>query len=242
MGTSTSYSAPPTWGDLKGDVTRAAGEGPLTPNRAGQLIQSFIAHNGGAQAISGRTGTGGTVAQGRAARSIAGRVGGFISDVARLGLDGALQSSGLADLIGRPAREILSGLLDRLGGESSTIDEVDARMALSRLQDKYFGDAKTPEELEQLLSQQGDQVDILLQDFFGFYLFEVFCRVFFERLIRKHGDTRAYSFLGEIEDFIRSTLTNRSMRYDVKRLGWNGTEGEALISDIMETTLRVFGG
>jgi len=111
----------------------------------------------------------GTVAVGRAARSIARNLGAFISDVGRVGLDKALRNAGWADLIGRPVNEILVGLLDRLGGEASTIDEVDARMALSELQDKYFGDAETAAELEQRLTDQVHSLNDILSDFFGLY-------------------------------------------------------------------------
>lgn len=165
--------------DSKGNVTRAANGGSLRPTTAGQLIQSFISHNGGARTFARGHGTAqGSVASSRAARGIASRLGGFISDVGRVGLEAALRNANWADLIGRPVQEILAGLLDRLGGEASTIDDVDARMALSKLQDKYFADAVTEAELEKLLTSQVDCLDTLLQDFFGFYLFEVFCRVF----------------------------------------------------------------
>lgn len=240
MGTSTSYSAPPSWGDLKGDVTRAAGEEIVTRNKASQLLQSFIGHNGGARAMAGHQG--GTVASGRAARGVASRLSGFIADVGRFGLEVALQNAGWADLAGRTVQEILYSLLDRLGGEASTIDDVDARMALSRLQDMYFAEAATVEELEQLLSTQVVRLDGFLQDFFGFYLYEVFCRVFFERLVQRVGETKAHSFLNEIGDFINSTLANRAAHHNIIGIDWGSTEGQAMVSEIMETTLHVFGG
>lgn len=179
---------------------------------------------------------------GRAARAVARHLGGFISDVGRLGLEGALRNAGWTDLVGRPLGEVLNGLLDRLGGESSTIDDVDARAALSRLQERYFSDAATTAELEGLLARQVERLDVLLQEFFAFYLYEVFCRVFFERLVQRVGEPRAYSFLNEISDFINSTLANRAAARDLSQLNWSGPDGRALIVEIMETTLRVYGG
>jgi hypothetical protein len=244
MGTSTSYSAPPAWGDLKSDVTRGAGAGTLSRQKARELVSSFIQHNGGASAIArgGAGGKGGSVARGRAARAIANRVGGFISDVGRVGLEQALRNAGWDDLIGRPIAEVLPSLLDRLGGSASTIDDVDARMALSRLQEKYFGMADSAAELEQLLSSRVDQLDTILHEFFSYYLFEVFCRVFFERLVTRVGETRANSFLEQIGQFISSTLTNRTDGQKIGSINWSGPQGEAITADIMEATLRVFGG
>lgn len=240
MGTSTSYSAPPSWGDLKGEVTRAAGEGTLNRDKAGQLIRSFISHNGGARSMSGAAG--GSVASGRAARGVATRLGGFIADVGRFGLESALRNAGWSDLAGRTVKDILNSLLDRLGGEASTVEDVDARMALSCLQDKYFAEAETIEELEQLLNTQVDRLDGLLQDFFGFYLYEVFCRVFFERLVQRVGEAKAYSFLNEIKDFINSTLANNVAHRNLVELDWASAAGKAFVNETMETTLHVFGG
>ena len=242
MGTSTGYSAPPSWGDLKSDVTRAGGAGALTPNTAGELIQSFIQHNGGANLIARGTGAGGgSVAKGGAARATARRLGGFISDVGRVGLEQALRNAGWTDLIGQPVPEILAALLDRLGGEASTIDDVDARMALARLQEKYFAEATDAAELDKLLVEQVTQLETVLHDFFGFYLYEVFCRVFFERLVQKLGETRAHSFLDQIRDFINAALVNRAPGNDISKIDWPGTAGQALTADIMEATLNVFG-
>lgn len=243
MGTSTSYTAPPSWGELKGDVTRAASSGPLTPGVARQILQSHIRQNGGAHAMArgGGGGGGGVVGSGRAARAVAGRLGGFIADVGTYGFNEALRRTGLSDFIGRPVQEILGALLDRLGGPASTIDDVDARTALSRLHDKLLANAIDAAEVERILTAQTTQLESVLRDFFGFYLFEQFCRVFFERLVQRVGETRAYSFLNDIEDFINSTLTNRTFDHNLALIDWAGTEGQTIASDIMETTLKVFG-
>ena len=238
MGTSTSYSAPPSWGDFKSEVTRAAGSGLLTPAAAGQLVQRYIRENGSS---SGMAHGGGVVGNGRTAQAIAGRLGGFIADVAALGLSEALTRAGLTDFIGRPVNEILCGLLDKLGGSASTIDDVDARNALARLQEKILGNAVDETQIEAILAMQAAQLEGLLQEFFGYYLFEQFCRVFFERLVQRVGEHKAQSFLSGIESFINSTLINRTTGRDMSRINWAGPEGQAIAVDIMETTLRVFG-
>lgn len=243
MGTSAAYSAPPSWSDLKTDVTKTAGGGTLSQDTAQGLVQSFIEHNGGTNAIARGTGSrGGTVARGRSARAVAARLGGFLSDARSVGLDQALRNAGWADLVGQPIGHVLSALLDRLGGPSSSIDDVDARMALARLRDKYFSQAQTPEELEQLLTTQASDLESTLLEYFGFYLFEVFCRVFFERLVQRVGEARAHSYLDQIDAFISSALENRTLGQTVSGIDWSGDEGRRLTSDIMETTLSVFGG
>jgi hypothetical protein len=244
VGTSKAYDAPPAWSDLKGAVTREANQGTLKPETARELLRSFIEHNGGAREIARGTGaTGGKarVARGSSAKAIGGRLGGFLADVAEAGLDEGLRRAGWADLIGRPVPELLASLLDRLGGSANTLDDVDARTALSRLQEKYLGGATTAAEVTERLAAQVERIDLFLQDFFGFYLYEVFCRVFFERLVQRVGDTRANSFLEQIADFINSTLANRTGG-DLAAIDWGSAQASELIRDIMETTLKVFGG
>lgn len=236
MGTSAAYSAPPSWGDLKGQVTRGAKSPNLNNDTIERLVHSFIDHNGGSTTIA-RGSSGGTVAKGTAARSIASRLGGFLTSVDQVGLDQALRDAGWGDLVNRPLHEVLPAILDRLGGPSSTIDDVDARMALARLQTQYFT-ADTKNELEQKLSDQAGNLETVLQDFFGFYLYEVFCRVFFERLEQRVGETTAQSFLDQIEAFIVATLANRTADRDIRTIDWSGQQGREMTMEIMETTLR----
>jgi len=241
MGTSTNYNAPPSWGDLKAEVTRAARRGPLTRAKAGDLVRGLIARNGGGPAMARGGGSGGgSVGGGGAARSVAGRLGSFIASVGTVGLNEALRREGLADFIGRPVSEVLAALLDRLGGASSTIDEVDARAAMARLQNELFDGADDLQAIENLMTTEAENLGSLLERYFGFYLYELFCRVFFERLTRLVGDTKATSFLGEIKGYIMAALTNRVGSRDVSSVDWAGPEGQRISMDVMEDTMSVF--
>ena len=128
MGTSTDYSAPPAWGQLKGGVTRAAGHA-LTPARAGELLSDHVATNGGARQIASG---GGVLGAGRSSQSVARNIGGFISQVANVGLSETLRQNGLQELMGRPASEVLLGILALCSGTNGSIDAVDARSARHR--------------------------------------------------------------------------------------------------------------
>jgi hypothetical protein len=225
---------------LKNSVTRHANSGLATTHKIGELVKSFVHHNGGAAGISRGGGGASGVAKGSNAKATATRLGGFLADVGRLGLDGALQAAGWADLIGKPVKEVCHGLLDRLGGESSTIDDVDARMALSALEKEYFDKAQTPEELGQLMQAQVTNIEHFLQEYFALYLYEVFCRVFFERIVQRAGETRAYAVLGQIKDFIRQKLADVGANRDLSKVNWKGSEGRAMTTEVMESTLRVF--
>src|SRR5262245_19601967 len=108
MGTSTSYSAPGSWGPLKSEVTRAANEGAASAATAGSIRGHYVQQYRGAARMSGDGGSGGTVG-GSAGRAVAQRLGGFISAVGEVDLEEALRREGLADLVGHPKSPLTSG-------------------------------------------------------------------------------------------------------------------------------------
>jgi hypothetical protein len=243
VGTSKPYDAPPSWSDLKGSVTRAAKAETVTAHRARALIQGLVAHNGGRNEIArgGRQSASGSAGSAAPARDVASRFGAFIADVRSVGLAEAAAKLGLADLSGKPVTEILLGLLDRIGGDSSTIDDADARQALSDLQEELFAEAVDADELEAMLLDAAQNLESILERFFGYYIFEHFSRVFFERLVQRVGDSKASSFLNQIREFIQSALTNRAAEKDLSSVDWAGPEGAEIVSQILEQTLEVFG-
>lgn len=238
MGTSTDYSAPPNWSRLKGEVTRA-GHDSLTSEKAGQLLANHISNNGGAyQIASGR----GQLGSGKAAQQIARSLGRFVRQVGEFGLAETLSRNGLQDLVNKPAQETLLGIVSLCGGTEGSIDAVDARNALSRTIDELCENATTAAEVESVLGNiaDGQRMVDLLMIFFGNYLYEQFCRVFFGRLIQKHGEQRAESFLGDIFDYIKSSLRNHTLGINARGIDWFGADGDRLSAQIMQSTLAVF--
>lgn len=243
MGTSAPYDAPSSWSDLKGNITRAAKAEIVTGPRAKSLIRSLIAHNGGRNEMArgSRLGASGSAGSAAPARDVASRLGAFVADVRSLGFAQAAAKLGLGDLSGKPVSEILLGLLDRLGGNSSTIDEADARQALSDLQEELFVEATDAEEFEAILLDAAQNLENLLERFFGYYIFEQFSRVSFERLVQRVGDLKATSFLTQIREFVQSALANRATEKNLSSVDWAGPEGAAIVSQILDQTLEVFG-
>ena len=238
MGTSTDFSAPPNWGGLKNKVTRSRNR-PLTPAKCRSLVSEFVATNGGSGAIASG---GGQLGSGKTARSAAVNLGAFLSSVARDGLDSALRSSGLQDLVGKSVTQILLGIVSLCGGTDGDIDSVDARNALSETMAELCDGATTPDELEALLETQmtSDALGTLLIAYFSHYLFQQFCRVFYAQLEKKHGVDRAATFLESIKEFIRSSVSNETVGQNLSRVDWFGREGEQMAQTIMQNTLAVF--
>jgi len=242
LGTSTNYNAPTNaqWSGTKGAVTRAARNGRPNHDEAGSIIRDYIAANGGANGFSS---TGGNIGTQQAGQAVARNLGSFLNSVRSVGLRETLNL--IRDqLSGKPMSEITTSLLDYLGGPASTIDQVDARNALSDLRNELFQGAQTIEDLERILNERSN--DSMLSEFltlfFGQYLYHQFCRVFYGRLLNRIGQTLTDTFLEGIRDYIKSTLRNHTVRRDIGGIDWIGTEGQQLAQDIFRETLEVFGG
>lgn len=242
MGTSKSYS-PPTkapWPELKTHITKVARESSRSPESTRELVNEYIKTGGGPKKVSSGRGSVGGAAATRTAKNI----GSFFTEISNLGFNEALKEHGLNSLIGKPITDVILGLVDFLGGTASKIDDVDARNALSSLMDEVFGTLSTPEELETKVNEILDQdhLEELLHNFYGYYLYEQFCRVFYERLVTRVGQEKADHFMHDIRDFIKSTLRNHMSERDIKNVNWESNEGKKIAQSILQDTLEVFGG
>lgn len=238
MGTSTSYDAPPAWGAQKSQITKR-GNIPLTPIKAKLYLSDHISNNGGVSRIVSNGGVLG--GGGRSAQQTIGGFAKFVGQVAHGGLDNALRQNNLTDLIGGSPGDIALGLVGLFGHDGNSLDAVDARNALSRLLDDLLGNAESLGDVEEVFAgiANEEMLTKLTMDFFAYYLYEQFCRVHFEHLVRRHGDAVTESFLGDIMDCIKSLVVNRSLDIEVQQVDWVN-EWESFSDEIFYTTLDVF--
>lgn len=241
MGTSTNYSAPPNWGELKKEISRLSKHGHISNLDAKNVLRTFIKSNGGPEKMArGR----GVIGRTRSSQSVAQNFTGFISQVESSGIQAALEEGGLGHLVDEPVEIVLSAIIDLCAGPGGTIDEVDARNAFVELLDEELSDAETVEDVEASLSglMTGGGLPDLLIKYFGNCVFEYFCRVFFEQISSKHGFENAKSFMAEIKGFIREALKTKTYEMNIEKIDWSGDEGSQIMTDVLEVTLAVFGG
>lgn len=243
MGTSSSYSAPPTWGPLKQQVSAAAGRG-VTRTGASSLLRNYVASRSETNRASRGGGGGSWGGGGKAGMQAARGLAGFAVQVAESGLAAALKQEGLGELAGQPVSRLVSGLVDHFCGPGSTFDEIDARNAMSQFMDELLGDAESPVDVERILSEAAnpETLELTLMRYFGHLIHEEFMRTFFEQVLQQQGDERADSLMKEIKDLIHSALENYTVGRAISRIRWFGHEGRAIANQIMKTALAVFGG
>ena len=240
MGTSTNYKAPTSqeWSNLKGKITRLMR--PVRPSSSAikGILQDFVSVNYGS---SGGTARGGDT-RGGVAQSVARNIGGFFSSVAEVGFREAFRLVGLGFLEGKSVREIGYSLLDYLGGSSNTMDQVDARKALSNLIDGILKDADNLEKVEEAMEAiaHGESLNNLIQRFFGYYIYEQFCRNHYEHLVARIGEVQADKRIDDIKGCIFDTLRHLTRHQDVSQIDWNGNQGQQIVEKILLYTLEAF--
>ena len=241
MGTSTNYNAPtsPQWRKLKGKVTRLTGQGSLTSDSIKEILRDFVNANYGSSPR--RNGTGGA-ARRRTAQNVAQDIGRFFSSVANVGFGEAFEDAGLGSLEGKTLSEIAHLLLDHFGGTSNTLDKADVRTALCDLIDEIFNGADTVEGIEEAMEMRshGEALDNLIRLFFGYYIYEQFCRDFYGQLVANIGYERAEESLNEIRDYICELLRDVIGDQDISQVDWNGSQGQQIVEQILQETLEVF--
>ncbi len=229
-----------------------------------RLLSSYIAANGGAAGMAGmgaaafgthgRGGKGesgvgrgrGGQKKARGGRSQAARVGqslgSFAGRVSEVGLATALREFDLADLVGRPAREVANAIVDRLAGPGSTMDASLARIALNRLWQELLATAKTFEDVERILQAAVGQVRVsgLLVQYYGHYLYERFARDHYEELISNIGREKARRSFDSIRRTIFASLRAKIAGRNPSDIDWRGKEGRQLADRILKETLDIF--
>ncbi|MFW5901393.1 MAG: hypothetical protein ACOCUK_02490 [bacterium] len=109
---------------------------------------------------------------------------------------------------------------------------------------ELLGDLETPEQVEETLEQvvAEEGLEDLLGSFFGYYLYEQFCRVFYERLVNRVGRQNADSYLRSILDTIKASLALKISGRDLSQIDWGGAEGQNISDNILQETFEIFEG
>lgn len=241
MGTSTNYNAStsPQWKKLKGKVTRLTGQGPPSSTSIKEILRDFVNVNYGSLQ---ETSSSRTTARRQVAQNVARKIGGFFSEVADVGFRRAFEDADLGSLEGKTLSEIAHLLLDYFGGPSNTLDEVDARMALCDLMDEILNDADSPEDVEEVMETRahGEALDNLIRRFFGYYIYEQFCKDFYGKLVANIGNEQAEESVDEIRDYICDALKDATGNQNVSQINWDSNRGQQVIEEILQETLEVF--
>jgi PPE-repeat protein len=239
LGTSSSRSAPTTgsWPSAKRGISQFTG-GSSTASSAVSGYVRAVRQSGDAGGGGGGSGgaaggaRGGLGSFGRAVAT-AQQLGDLVTRTASEGFGQALIDLGLAELVGHPPIEVLSGIIDALSGPGSLLDEAVARSALAEVLEAFYEEAgDTYEELSAHMDTITDAskcAEILKR-----YLIEVLYQKMLSDVaerISEHADGTRVTARKETElkEYIEALVFFELEGRDPLQIDWKGQEGQTII-------------
>jgi hypothetical protein len=194
---------------------------------------------GGGGGSGGRSA--GTRTSGGSARTIARGLGSFLATVAEKGFADALAEIGLTNIAGKSPDEVALALADLLGGEASLIEEAALREALLNLTLEWAEGVDAMQEFEAVVTSVANDIESVLHQFLGHYIFEVFKTVGYQGVLDKHGFEQAERMADQIREFINAKVAGVASDRKLSTLDWNGAEGATVVDGIVADTIAIFG-
>jgi hypothetical protein len=251
----------PNWGEVSRGVTSVAGtiskeeqeSEKAQPNLKRQQkletrrrVQVNAAVERLLRAAGGRTAVkqGNSRSVGRAGIQVARRLTTIFSAVSTGGLASAISTanSPLANLGGLTVEQIVQRVIVLCSDTSTGMDETAAMAACNHVMLQLAEQALTPQELEASIQQvvATDQVEFLLCEYFGFYIFEHLSQRFQEKIAQVRGQPLATATFNEIKLDIIGRIHVMAATRPISRINWQGVQGNKIIEDIFDSVMAIF--
>lgn len=243
MGTSKAFSGisgNPNWTDLSRIVTISCDDGPISNKRLSKITGRFVNLIGGSK-IGGR---GRSKLGGKSGIHTARRLGKVLSDIKTIGFQKALENSGFVYDLNKTPNDVINHLLEYCSGVASTLDETAAKGAERQLLEEISTDAKTLIELEQYFKEKIEEIGIeeILIKYYAYYIYEHLSIDFYEKLIKAKGKSKCGNLYKQLKDFLFERVKNIAQERDISKIDWAGNEGDRMVKNIFEDTLKAFEG
>jgi len=241
MGTSKSYEGikgNPNWSNLSRSITSACDTGRISSSNLNKIASNFTALLGG----SSNGGRGKSKIGGQAGIKTAKKLVGVFNDIKSGGFERALGSIGFdySDLT-KP-NDAINYLLEYCAGVASSLDETAAKEAERQLLEEIGGDAKTFQELginfEEKIEEFG--LEELLIKYYAYYIYEHLSIDFYEKLVIEKGMNSTNNLYTQLKSFLVAKVENISLKRNLSKIDWAGEEGDTIVKNIFEDTLKAF--
>lgn len=241
MGTSKSYDGikgNPNWSHLSGSVTRACDTGNIPNNSLNSVASNFAKLLGG----SNYGGRGRSTIGGQAGIKTAQKLGDFLDDINSKGFKDALLRIGFNTTDTTTANDAINYLLEYCVGVAISLDDTAAKAAERHLLEEIGSTAKTIEELSTNFDEKIHEygVEELLVRFYAYYIYEHLSIDFYEKLIEKKGKAATNNFFTQLKNFLFERIKNVSRKRNLSKIDWIGKDGDELVKNIFEDTLKEF--
>lgn len=241
MGTSKSYDGikgNPNWSNLSRSITSACDSGRISSSNLNNIAKNFTSLIGG----SNYGGRGKSKIGGRAGIKTAKKLISFLNDVKSRGFENALSGIGFDySEITRP-NDAVNYLLEYCAGVASSLDETAAKEAERQLLEEIGGDAATFQELGTKFEEKIEEFGLeeLLIKYYAYYIYEHLSIDFYEKLVIEKGQDNTNNLYIQLKNYLVEKVKNVSLNRDLSKIEWSGEEGDTLVKNIFEDTLKAF--
>jgi len=173
-------------------------------------------------------------------------LGAFLSAVAARGVDEALRSEGLGDLVGRTPGEVLSGIVDHIAGPGALLDDAIARNAVIEVLSEIFDESQ--DSYADLADGWREQLGVesivaLMSLFIAHSIFQLFLSYLGDR-IESNALSAAEAARQEqrVLEFVREWVSFQLGEVDPLSFDWRGPDGRELVQRALEVALAQLGG
>lgn len=226
----------PVWGRAKGAMTRAAhASGRGRRQSIARAAASYVRARGGARrAASGA----------RVGRTVATRLGGFVSAVAREGIGPALRAFDLGSYVGKGADEVFAALADALAPPGADVDGAAARAAVGKgLSLLYERVVAAGGDLSVLDSMTADELVAAVEICVSAFIYEQWVGQLGQAIERGSvSEETAVDLESGMREYVRESVKMELDGRNASQIDWAGREGKALIDKVFQDSYSFLEG
>lgn len=248
MGTSKGYEPPKGKGSPWDTLKRQMGMLIEKPDKNTKVVSKFIKAIGGAENFSSYnkpqsipTGGGSSLSfKSSTARNTVQGLGSFFSDISKNGLQQAAKSRGI-NIEGKTIDEIKELFIDFFLTPAIDSDSACASKAIETVMENLFNEIANEEELENILSNviKTEKAKELVCGFYENYIYELFCRIFFEDRTLKTNQSDAEEILEIVKETISTKISGIQCNRNIEGIDFGSQEGSDFVQGILKDILEV---
>ncbi|WP_155803956.1 hypothetical protein [Segatella baroniae] len=201
-------------------------------------VKRLIKASGGKKNVS----VGKSRALGQAGIAVLGNFINTVLEIQQDGLDGWLKNKGIT-LEGKKREDIFNILIEACSDKVIGLDETAANQAITEMfeglkdmMNETFSNIE--ETLQSILNDQ--QLQEIIDKFFGVYIFVHLSQNFTEKLEKKYTQEKVDQYMKQIKEQIISDIQEGIHGSKSINVDWNGVEGKKFISEEFNKILNIF--
>ncbi len=224
------------WRAAKSSLGKAfSGSGGSTNKSFARAGRSYVRALGGARKAASSSATG---------RSAAAALGGFFADVAKNGINGALQNSGLSLVVGKDAETVFAAITNAFAPSGSSREEAIARKAVSEALEALYERCSLEDgDITTLDRMDADDVRNVFEGVVNAYIYNRWLGEL-ELVIEKKAISAqdAIRLERQVKEYISECVKLDIKNVDVLNMEWNSPSSHKFVEKIFTEAYSLLEG